>query len=71
MPTPQERLYNEDWIYDYAIHFTFANAAFKLEKYNEAQIAYEQALSKPQLPNEMRNEIQSNLTSLKLQLKRE
>lgn len=66
LPKPDDSLYREDWIYDYGMLFAFGNAALSLNKTEEAQIAYEQALSHPQLPQEMAQEIQQNLKLLKL-----
>ena len=65
---PHERLYNEDWIYDYGILFAFGNAALSLNKPEEALLAYEQALEFPQLPKEMAQEIQQNLMTARLKM---
>jgi tetratricopeptide (TPR) repeat protein len=61
MPRPQDRADNEDWIYDYGIAFAWGNCALGMKKYEEAKLAYEQALDYSGLSESVRQEILENL----------
>lgn len=64
IPLSQDHVFVERWIYSYGVWLTFANCAFELKRYGEAAEACRQVLLQPDLPDEMRERVQSNLDLL-------
>jgi tetratricopeptide (TPR) repeat protein len=65
IPNPHERIYNEDWIYEYGLLFVLGNCASGLGKYREAILLYEEVLTKPSLTADMLSRVRSNLAYAK------
>jgi glycosyltransferase involved in cell wall biosynthesis len=65
IPKPQNEIGHEEWIYEYGLPFNLGNCASLVKKYEEAKLAYEQALSSPHLSKEIEKEILENLQKIK------
>jgi tetratricopeptide (TPR) repeat protein len=65
LPEPKESLFLEAWIYEFGNLIEFSTAAYKIGKYEEAQKACVQLLSKSNLPEVIRPSIENNLSCLK------
>ncbi|MEI8365293.1 MAG: glycosyltransferase [Parachlamydiaceae bacterium] len=65
IPVPNDLIYIEYWIYNHALPFVFANSAFLMGKYEEAEITYRQLLAIQDLPLEYQEKVTQNLQRLK------
>lgn len=61
LPRPADITYIEDWIYSYGILLDLADSSYALGKWDESKAAYEEALSKKDLPEELRGIIKKKL----------
>lgn len=59
---PQEALFVKSWIYEYGCLFEFLQCALALQKYDEAQVACQKLLSNPNLPANIRKQVQSMMS---------
>ncbi len=65
IPFPSEdRLFTEEWIYEYGLLLTLADCAFELKKYQETKKICREILAKSDVPLEIRNTVTSNLQAL-------
>ncbi len=68
LPMPQDLIPVEHWIYEYGLLFEYANCAFALGKYEEAQDAYQSLLSKTNVPSDIQEKAKENLRASKWKL---
>jgi len=64
IPLPDQFLFIENWIYDYGLLQEFAECAFWLKKYDEAEAGCRLLLSKNDIPPELRKAYERNLEIL-------
>jgi glycosyltransferase involved in cell wall biosynthesis len=57
---PRGVLFSESWVYDYGILDEFSIIAFWSKNYNDSKLACEKILSKPSIPDGIRNRVQQN-----------
>lgn len=58
---PSDHVFVEKWIYSYGIWLTFANCAYEIRKYKEAESACKHILLQEELPSLVRERVISNL----------
>ncbi|MBX9922669.1 MAG: tetratricopeptide repeat protein [Rhabdochlamydiaceae bacterium] len=62
IPHPRDSLGSEDWIYDYGLVFNLGHCAYQMKKYEEAKSCFEKVSKYPSLPENVKQEILSNLS---------
>ena len=67
LPLPNDGMYTEQWVYDFALLVEYANAAYMLGHYDEALENY-QKLATLSLPKTIEQLVRNNLTLAKAQL---
>ena len=61
IPKPDDEMYVQGWVYDFAIYCSLGFSALKLGKYEEASSLLQKALAREDLPAETRAHVQKNL----------
>ncbi len=65
---PKDILFVQSWIYDYEFLLEFSVCAYWIEQYREAQLASLLILSKPNLPNHIKECVERNLNCCRARL---
>jgi glycosyltransferase involved in cell wall biosynthesis len=66
--TPSDTLFVEKWIYDWGLLFEFSIAAYWSQKYSESLLASLLLLEKPNIPENIRTQVENNLVWIRSKL---
>ncbi|MEI8125039.1 MAG: hypothetical protein WCG42_04745, partial [Parachlamydiaceae bacterium] len=70
IPVPGDLIYVEHSIYEYALPFLFANAAFQIGQHKEALVIYQKLLESGNVSDQFKEQVRKNLLLLKERMNR-
>ena len=70
IPVPGDLIYVEHSIYEYALPFLFANAAFQIGQHKEALVIYQKLLESGNVSEQFKEQVRKNLLLLKERMNR-